>query len=460
MEALALLRSVAPTRPVPCVSPPHPDPTIETRRLQRGVALVGVTGLTLLGLGAALITGAHRPGSADPVSAWNRIAIDAGATLERGTSEQRALAMMHLAIHDALQSIRPIYAPYVRSRHAYPHASPDAAIAAAAHEVLVATIPMERDAIDVAYARAIERIPDGAPRNDGVRAGHEAARAILALRAHDGADRADVAYDGRPGVGAWEPTPPNHFKALLPGWRSVTPFAMQSPMQFRPAPPPALDSAEYARQYAAVKALGGQAHTRRTEAQGETARFWAGNVNEAWNEIARDTLALRKQRTRDGLATWRSARTFALLNMAMADGFVSGWDGKYTYRAWRPITAIHRGDADGNPATAPDAGWNAYLPTPEHPEYPSTHSVLSGAAATTLRCALGTDRTNIDLVSHGHYGGLVRHIASFDATADDIARSRVYAGAHFPFANAAGLREGRQIGALVCDRFLPPLGKR
>ena len=221
-----------------------------------------------------------------------------------------------------------------------------------------------------------------------------------------------------------------------------------------------LRSAEYARQYNAVKAFGGELPAQRTQAQGETARFWSGPVNEAWNDIARMTMARRAPRLHDELATWRNARAFALLNLAMADGFVAGWDGKYAYRYWRPITAIRRGDADGNPATAPDAGWSAYLPTPAHPEYPSTHSVLSGAAATTLHCALGTDRTDVTLASRGHFAGMERHITSFDAAAKDVAVSRVYAGAHFPIANAAGLAVGRRIGELACGSFLAPLARR
>ena len=439
--------------------PPSPEPPAR-HRLQRGAALVGMTSLTLLGLGALLVHGVGAAGGEDAVLEWNRIGLAAGATLARGTSEQRELAMMHLAIHDALQSIDPLYAPYLAGATAHPDGDPDAAVATAAHDVLVATVPEQRDSLDASLSDALDRTPAGRSRSEGERAGHEAARAILALRAHDGADCAETRYDGTPGIGAWEPTPPHHLAALLPGWRDVAPFAMHDAAQFRAPPPPAVGSAEYARQYATVKALGGEAPTQRTADQSETARFWSGPINEAWNDIARKTIALRAPRSRDAHASWRNARTFALLNMALADGFVSGWDGKYHYRYWRPITAIHRGDADGNPATAPDAGWSAYLPTPEHPDYPSTHSVLSGAASTVLRCALGTTRTDVELTSRGHYAGITRRITDFDAAAAEIAWSRVWAGAHFPIANAVGLVEGRGIGRLVCDAYLRPLARR
>ncbi|HEY1141531.1 MAG TPA: vanadium-dependent haloperoxidase, partial [Lysobacter sp.] len=340
----------------------RPDP----HRRQRGAALIGIAGLAALGLGATLVHGFGNTPEADAVSEWNRIGIDAGAALERGTSEQRELTMMHLAIHDALHSIRPVYASYVAPTRMHPDALPDAAIATAAHDVLVATVPMKRTALDTSYNDALARLPAGAPRDEGVRAGHEAASAIIDKRAHDRSDAADIAWDGKPGIGQWETTPPNHLKALLPGWRFVTPFAIHAADQFLPPPPPALDSAEYARQYAAVKGLGGQTTTSRTDDQGEIARFWAGNVNDAWNEIARKTIAANAPKRRDELATWRNARTFALLNMAMADGFVSGWNAKDHYHDGRPVTAIPRGDADGNPATVPDAGWTSYLPTPEH----------------------------------------------------------------------------------------------
>ena len=448
---------------MPTPPPPRPAPAPaprDRRSRQRGAIVLTAAGVAVVGLGAVVVRSLSPAPAADPVSAWNAVAIDMGASLERGMSEQRELAMLHLAIHDALNAIRPVYEPYAGGLGAHPNASPDAAIAAAARDVLVATVPDRKSDIEDAYASAIDHVHAGAARDEGVRLGHAAARTILALRANDGSERADVAYTGKPGIGAWETTPPNHLKALMPGWEFVTPFALASADQFLPPPPPALDSAEYAKQYNAVKALGAQDNSTRTDEQTQQAQFWAGNAGDTWNDIARDTIAQQERHARDPLQLWRNARTFALLNIAMADGFVSGWNAKYKYRAWRPVTAIPRGALDGNPATAPDAGWTSFLPTPEHPEYPSTHSILSAAAAATLQCGLGGDRIDATEDSRSKYTDARRHFTSLDATAKEVAMSRLYAGAHFPIANTNGLIEGRQIGELVCKHTLQPLAKR
>jgi hypothetical protein len=435
---------------------PSPAPTTARAR-QRGTIAFTAAGAAALGLGAVLVHAVGQPRASDPVLAWNAIGIEAGAALERGTAEQRELAMMHLAIHDALNSIVPVYASYAPMHARHPQASPAAAVATAAHDVLVATVPMRRSELDADYADALAGRRDGIAKQEGIAAGREAARAIVAMRAGDGADRADVRDTGARGIGRWEPTPPNHLPALLPGWQFVQPFALASPAQFLPPPPPDLRSAEYARQFNAVRLLGREVGSARTEAQSETARFWAGNVGDAWNDIARAVVAQRPDR-RDALATWRNARAFALLNMAMADGFVSGWHAKYRYRAWRPVTAIPRAALDGNPATAPDLQWTSLLPTPEHPEYPSTHSVLSAAAAATLHCSLGTDAANVDIDSRSKYTSASRHVASFSQAAQEIAMSRLYAGAHFPVANTNGLKQGRRIGEYACARYLRPRG--
>ncbi|BCT91781.1 haloperoxidase [Lysobacter helvus] len=437
---------------------PPPHPTDRPRR-QRGAIVLTAAGLAALGIGVVATRALDRGHAPDAVSEWNAIGIDAGASLERGMSEQRELAMMHLAMHDALNAIRPVYAPYAAGLGEHPNASPEAAIAAAAHDVLVATVPGKRAELDDAYASALDRVGAGPAREEGVQLGRNAARNILALRAHDGSDRADVADVAQPGIGKWETTPPNHLKALLPGWQYVTPFAMKSADQFLPPPPPALKSAEYARQYNAVKALGAENGSTRTAAQTEQAQWWAGNAGDSWNDIARDTIAQRERQGRDALQLWRNARTFAMLNIAMADGYVSGWNAKYKYRHWRPVTAIPRGDLDGNPATVPDANWMSFLPTPEHPEYPSTHSILSAAAAAALQCALGSDRIDATEDSRSKYTQERRHFTSLKATADDVAMSRLYAGAHFPIANTNGLIEGRQIGELVCKQTLQPVSK-
>jgi hypothetical protein len=427
-------------------------PPIASRLRRRPVSwllLLLLTGVLLAGASAFV---SDDPADADAVSRWNAIAFDTGATLERGTTQAREMAMTHLAIHDALNSIHPRFATYTHGPRAPADASPDAAIAAAARTVLDATVPHQADVVDRAYADALAGIPDGQAKQDGIAAGEAAAQRILALRRDDGAHRADCPYTVRPGVGIWEPTPPDHRRALLPDWAKVRPFLIGDPAQVLPPPPPALTSARYARDYAEVAALGGEDSTVRTAEQTATARFWAGNVVGSWNEIARNAVRDRNADidARHHLDPWQTARLYALLNAAMSDGFVAGWYAKYRYHAWRPVTAIQRGDTDGNPKTAPDPHWMALLPTPEHPEYPSTHSVLSATGAGVLDCALGEDRADVIVSDDGHWWRTSRHYPSFQATARKVAESRLYAGAHFRYANEAGLGQGQRIATIAC----------
>lgn len=425
-------------------------------RLRRPALWLPALLLTTALLGGAVAYGCGDPPETDPVSHWNTIAFDAGATLHRGTTQAREMAMTHLAIHDALNAIRPRFATYTHAPRAPANASPDAAIAAAARTVLDATVPHQAEVIDREYSDALDRIPDGQAKTDGIAAGAAAAQRILDLRHADGAYKADCPYTVKAGVGIWEPTPPDHRRALLPDWAKVTPFLLGDPAQVLPPPPPALTSARYARDYAEVAALGGEDSAARTAEQTATARFWAGNVVGSWNEIARNAVRTRNADPdqRRHLDPWQSARLFALLNAAMSDGFVAGWYAKYHYHAWRPVTAITRGDTDGNPNTSPDPHWMALLPTPEHPEYPSTHSVLSATAAGVLDCMLGEDRSDVVVSGDGRLWRTTRHYPSFQATARDVAESRLYAGAHFRYANEAGLAQGARIAAVGCGGTL------
>lgn len=424
---------------------------------RRVLLTVGAT--LLVGLAALLGFAAALPSAPDPVTEWNAIAATVTGSLNRGLARQRALAMVHLAIHDACNAVRPVYASYGGPPPAPAGASVDAAIAAAAHEVLRATVERPSPTLEVAYYRALLATPPGEPRRAGVAVGREAARRILALRAQDGADRAATALPAaRAAPGTWEPTPPKHLPALLPGWTRVAPFVIPRADAFRPPPPPTIGSALYARQYEEVRQIGAERSPARTSAQSDTARLWARDIGEHWNAIARAAVSSQTEtRPPDPLRTWHRARLYALLNLAMADGFLSGWEAKYHYRFWRPVTAIRQGARDGNPATAGDPHWSPLLPTPEHPEYPSTHSVLSGAAAQVLRCTLGTDQARFTVEGGERLAPVVRRYGAFSQAAREVVEARIYAGAHFRAANEEGLRQGERIGAWVCERALPPL---
>jgi membrane-associated phospholipid phosphatase len=246
------------------------------------------------------------------------------------------------------------------------------------------------------------------------------------------------------------PPGPAFDVALLPQWAQLEPFLMSSGDQFRPAPPPALDSAEYAAAFNEVKTLGVATGSARTPEQTQIARFWSdgsGTYTPAghWNQIAME-LAQAK-----GLSLSANARMLAELNLAMADAAIVAWDAKYSYETWRPVTAIQAAADDGNSQTAPDPSWQPLLITPPFPEYVSGHSTFSGAASTVLSAVFGA-QTSFSTTGFG-LPGVTRSFTSFDAAANEAGQSRIFGGIHFQFANQAGLAAGRALADFVLDRF-------
>ncbi len=390
---------------------------------------------------------------ADVVIDWNVIATSAAPAAGKNPVEQsRIFAMTHAAIHDALNAIDRRNKAYALNRRAEPGASPEAAVAAAAHDVLVAQLPTQQANLDAAYAASLASIADGPAKTRGVAIGQAAAAAILALRSADGST-APAPYTPGTVPGAYQLTPPNFVPAVLPGWGSVTPFTLTSGAQFRPAPPKFFDltSAEYAADYNDVKAIGELNSATRTAQQSEIARFWYEGSPTGWNRIARVVAAQR------GLDLWENARLFGLLNFAMADGFIAGFDAKYFYNFWRPVTAIRAGETDNNPATVADPAWAAFLVTPASPDYPSTHSILGAAAAEVLARFFGTDTIGFTTTSGAPFPGITRSYTSFSQAAQENADSRVYAGIHYRTACSDGVKQGRKVGRHAFQHSLRPV---
>jgi hypothetical protein len=413
--------------------------TLANKKVRGLLIPIFVIGLTIIG-------------RADVVIDWNVIATGAAFAAGKNALEQsRIYAMTHAAIHDALNAIDRRYKTYALDRRAEPNASPEAAVAAAAHDVLVAQLPTQQGTLDAAYATLLAGIADGPAKTGGVAIGQAAAAAILALRGADGST-APMPYTPGTAPGAYQLTPPNFAAAVLPGWGAVTPFALRSGAQFRPAPPKFFDltSAEYAADYNEVKAVGELNSATRTAEQSEIARFWYEGSPNGWNRIARVVAAQR------GLDPWRNARLFGLLNFAMADSFIAGFDGKYSYNFWRPVTAIRAGATDNNPATVADPEWATFLVTPAAPDYPSTHSVLGAAAAETLARFFGADTISFTTTSGAPFAGITRSYTSFSQAARENADSRVYAGIHFRTACRDGLIQGTRVGRYVFEHALRP----
>jgi hypothetical protein len=362
----------------------------------------------------------------------------------------RVLAMVHLAMHDAVNAAAPRYAPYALAPSAK-RVSADAAVAAAtaAHDVLAAIYPAQQVSLRPLLDKTLLDAGPGATAAEGRALGAQAAAAVVAKRADDGSAARETYTPGTQ-PGQYRYTPGFDFLAA-PHWRSVRPFALQSPSQFRVAPPPSLGSAEYAAAFREVRDVGGKDSTARTPEQTRYAAFWYEFSDAGWNRVARTVARERKQ------DLWDRARMFALLNVAMADAYIAGWDSKLHHDFWRPVTAIRAAETDGNPATAADAQWLPMLPTPPVPDHPSTHSALGAAAAEVLAHAVGTDRVKFTFASPS---ALPEHpsrtFPSFSAAALENADSRVRAGLHFRFATEKGLELGRRIGRHAVATLLAP----
>ena len=399
----------------------------------------------------------------DVVLEWNNIALESTKTLPGPQIAPprltRMLAMVHGAVFDAVNSIERDYKPYLAKTKAPRWASPEAAAAAAAHDVLAGLFPAKQADYDAALAASLAAVPDGRAEDAGVAAGRAAAAAMLAGRQGDGADVV-TPYVPTTGPEAWQPTPPAFAAPLMPQFAAVEPFAIKSPDQFRAPPPPTITSDAFTEAFDEVKAIGAAGSTTRTAEQTEIARYWAGPLGTIqppghWNRIAR-TVA-----TAQGNSLGENARLFAQLNFAMADAIVTSWDTKYLYKFVRPVTAIRNAADDGNPDTAADAVWAPLLGTPGHPSYTSAHSTVSASAATVLASFFCDDSIAFSDTAELTAGGVpvTRSFDGFWEAAEEAGASRIYGGIHWQFDNQAGLKAGKQIGQFVSDRLLRPRGQ-
>ena len=388
---------------------------------------------------------------ADIVTDWNDAALQ--AIRENRTtppSASRALAMLHLAMYEAINGLERTHEPY-RIRYVPESASKQAAASAAARKVLSSLFPTNTPPFTALHTSVLSRVPRGKRKTIGIAWGNLVAERLLASRAGDGVTNVVAAPVGT-NVGSWVPTPPGFAAWLLPQWATVVPFAMEECAQFRPAGPPALDSERWANDFNDVKAFGAAQGSTRTPDQSQIAQFWADGAGTEtppghWNHIAQDVAAAV------GNTLEENARLFALLNMAMADAAICAWDAKYTYNNWRPVTAIRNADLDGNDLTLSDTNWTSFIGTPPFPDYVSGHSTFSGAAATVLALFYGTDEVPFTTGSD-FLPGVTRSFTSFSQAADEAARSRVYGGIHFQFASDDGLTAGMGIGEWAFNNYL------
>jgi hypothetical protein len=387
------------------------------------------------------------PARADVVTDWNATANTLVANDVGNNPKLRTLAMVHVAMSDAINTVQDRYTRVVATLPTAPGASAEAAAATAARQILIQIYPGQKARIEETYAASLQAIPDGPAKNEGIKLGVQVAEAVQADRANDGTSAPDT-YRPHAAPGAYVPT-------ATPMWQQYArakPWVLKSADQFRPGPPPALSSAEWARDYNEVKSLGGARSTARTPQQTEAVKFWDNvNFGPAWQAASRE-LAIKNK-----LSLAECARLFALLNMSLANAYIVNWDAKYTYNFWRPVTAIRNGDQDGNDATERDAGWTSFNPTPMHPEYPSQATINATIASAVLESVFGSVKAIPFTATDVRDPKRTRQFASLADMAEEQKNVRVWGGVHYRFAIRASEDVGPKVAAYVIGNTLKPV---
>jgi hypothetical protein len=399
------------------------------------------------------------PAGADAVTDWNKFAVPLITSTGRPPNATTIdAAYMHIAIYDAINAIEGGYTPFaVAQSNVPPGASSVAAAAAAAYVILSRLYPSLQAQIDAEYANALAKAPSGQARADGIAVGKAAANGLLARRGFpsDGWN-ANVPYTFQPaGPGVYQktPGPPPTFAyagPVTPWQAKFKPFAILKPAQFRAAPPPALSSKRWARDFNEVKEFGALNGSVRTPQQTEIGLFY-GLINAAV-QIGRNLVTLAEQQQ---LTLADDGRFFAQEYVTMADALVGCWDSKYFYNFWRPVTAIRAADIDGNPATQPDPTWLPQITTPGHPEYPSAHGCVTGAYADAIAHFFGTEHLSITLT-----GATGHPDRTFDSTEDiieEIVNARVYNGVHYRTSVIRGAALAHNVAKWVAKRHFRPV---
>jgi vanadium-dependent haloperoxidase-like protein len=455
-----------------------------------------VVATAAIALAVAASAGTHNGAAALPpgntVSQWNKIAEDivvgSGTNLPEGFPY---MAYVSAAVYDAVVAIDVGFEPYGPAIDAPADASVDAAVVEAAYRTLWAYFPPEacnptsaayafcvqaRPSLDAFYAQALSAIPDGQAKTDGQAVGLQAANDIIALRSGDGRMTPIGITSSFPtlaaGPGAWRLTPPLFLAPQTPWLANMRPFVLQSLGQFLPGPPPSLQSHQWVDAFNEIKAYGAANSSVRTTEETAVAKFWSANTVRQYNRVGRDIADAR------GLGRLETARLAAMINLVGADALMSCFRAKYHYLFWRPVTAINGsldptavtndgfgpvpGYDDGNPSTLEQPGWRPLLTTPNHPEYPAAHGVITSAMAEVFRTFLGTNHINLDVHGFDPAGpaGNLAALQHFDKPNDlrrQIIDARVWAGLHYRFSGVAGVVLGRKVAKYDLRHAFQPI---
>jgi hypothetical protein len=400
--------------------------------------------LRALVLGAALLAGPLHS-FADVVMDWNDVAFKAVTTARQSpTMSVRSMAVVHTAMFDAMNAVQPRYRPFRFEGTAPAGAPADVAAAVAAHTALAKLFPEQRAGFDDALATAFARAPQGPARDGGAGVGKAVAESLLAWCAED---RVGAPTQYRPVT-----QPGVYVMSTLPvsdDFGASRPWLLKSPDQFRPAPPPALNSELWARDYNEIRTVGARTGSTRAPEQTQVAQFWVVTGAPAFNGIIRQAV---EKKQLDPLA---SARLMSLTYMAFNDALVAVFDAKYAYHFWRPITAVRNGDLHGNAAIKRDPGWMPLVDAPAHPEYPCAHCISSASVVTVLQSQLGDDIAGLTM-SSPTLPGVTRKWDRLSDVSREVSNARIWSGVHYRNSAEVGARMGKQVADYAVANYLQP----
>jgi hypothetical protein len=396
---------------------------------------------------------------ADVVLDWDEIAA---RTVIPGTSpfgQARLMAIVHLAVFEAVNAVTGEYQPYLTDPIAAPPVtSAEAAAIAAAYKVLKNYFPANM-AIDTDRANALGAIPNGLAKINGIAVGEAAADAMILLRASDGSSPATFFVPSSTLAGDWQltaactPAGGNFYQ-----WKDVTPFGIESSSDFLLSEPPSLTSNKYAKDYLEVKTVGAVNSSARSAERAEVVRLYAATSPSFAVAMAARQIAAAK-----GLSLTENARAFALIMMGINDSLIASFYNKYHYNFWRPETAIPAGALDGNDKTVPDATYAPFIATPCFPSFPSNHASGTNGGLEMMRRLFGAAGHDITLTNtvpplRSLPGAVItRHYTQLKQIADDVDDARVYGGIHYRFDQEGGNTLGRAVATEIYKNNLRPV---
>ena len=432
----------------------------ETGRLGAAIRVGGKRLAVALLAGSLLVVGLGTTGTAvaspdaDPavIRDWNTTAV---ATIVGDAGKANAEAFLWFGyiqapVYNAVVGITREYELYKWRTLGLRSASPEAAAAQAAHDVLLHYFPASQGRLDTQLAASLAGVTDGAAEQQGIAYGAASAAHFIKQRSNDGRN-APITFDQAPAKGVWRPTPPTNTPFFDPWLSQVKPLLMTSPTQFRPGPPPALTSARYTADFNEVKALGAKTGSTRTAEQTETAMFTTDVAIGPYQAALRDLTARRAMDISD------TARLFGAVDMSITDSIIAVWDAKYHYGYWRPITAIQLADTDGNPDTVADAAWEPLVATPPYPEYVSGFNGVTGALTGSLSRILGLGHGGrVDLNITSVAAGVTRHYRFASALNRDGINGRVWLGIHFRTADRVAINMSTRVANWGLNHYFQP----